>query len=166
MHFHDPYRSFVVPNVCCSARRLDFPIHLSYPQECGGHRMDRTGVLGLAAGILVAGAFLKIYRAYSVWNGPPIRKTDEEWRKILTPEQYHILREGGTEPPFSSPLIHEQREGTFVCIACDSPLFSSKFKYDSSTGWPSFFKVMDANISIKIDHNLDSPRTEYHCARC
>ncbi len=128
--------------------------------------MDRTGVLGLAAGILVAGAFLKIYRAYSVWNGPPIRKTDEEWRKILTPEQYHILREGGTEPPFSSPLIHEQREGTFVCIACDSPLFSSKFKYDSSTGWPSFFKVMDANISIKIDHNLDSPRTEYHCARC
>lgn len=128
--------------------------------------MDRTGVLGLAAGILVAGAFLKIYRAYSVWNGPPIRKTDEEWRKILTSEHYHILREEGTEPPFSSPLIHEQREGTFVCIACDSPLFSSKFKYDSGTGWPSFFKVMDANISIKIDHNLGSPRTEYHCARC
>jgi peptide-methionine (R)-S-oxide reductase len=120
----------------------------------------------LVLGGLIASAFVKIYRAFIEWNGPPIRKPDEEWRKILTPEQYHILREEGTERAFSSFLLQEKREGTFVCAACESPLFLSKYKFDSGTGWPSFFKVMDANISLKIDHDSTHTRTEYHCSRC
>jgi peptide-methionine (R)-S-oxide reductase len=95
-----------------------------------------------------------------------IIKTDAEWRKLLSPEQYEILREEGTERPFTSPLNHETRSGLFVCIACDLPLFPSKYKFDSGTGWPSFFDVLPGHIEFKTDYKLVLPRTEYHCARC
>jgi peptide-methionine (R)-S-oxide reductase len=93
-------------------------------------------------------------------------KTDAEWRKQLTPAQFAVLREEGTELPFSSPLNSEKRKGTFVCVACDLPLFESRTKYDSGTGWPSFFDVIPGRVESKVDHKLFVPRNEYHCARC
>lgn len=95
-----------------------------------------------------------------------ITKTDAEWKKILTPEQYDVLREEGTERPFSSPLLKEHREGVFACAGCDLPLFPSKYKYDSGTGWPSFFDTIKGHIETQDDYKLIMKRTEYHCARC
>lgn len=84
----------------------------------------------------------------------------------MTPEQFHILREEGTEPPFSSPLNKEYRKGTYVCAGCDQPLFTSEMKFDSGTGWPSFFEAIPGAVATKTDFKLIWPRTEYHCARC
>jgi peptide-methionine (R)-S-oxide reductase len=95
-----------------------------------------------------------------------IVKTEEEWKKVLTPEQFYILRKEGTERPFSSPLNNEKRKGTFVCAACDLPLFESSTKFDSGTGWPSFYRAIDGRVEIAVDYKLIYPRTEYHCARC
>jgi len=91
---------------------------------------------------------------------------EEEWRKRLTPAQFNILREEGTEPSWSSPLLKEYRKGTFVCVACDHPLFSSETKYDSKTGWPSFYAALPNAFETRLDFKLIWPRTEYHCARC
>ncbi len=91
---------------------------------------------------------------------------DDKWRKLLTPEQYHILRENGTEPPNSSPLIAEHRTGTYYCVACNLPLFSSKTKYDSGDGWPSFWKPLPGALRTRSDYELVEERTEAHCARC
>ena len=93
-------------------------------------------------------------------------KTDEEWKKILTPEQFYVLRREGTERPFSSPLNNEKRKGTFVCAGCDLPLFDSKTKFESGTGWPSFYQAIEGRLETTVDHKLIYPRTEYHCARC
>jgi len=95
-----------------------------------------------------------------------IVKSNEEWKKILTPEQYNVLREEDTEKPNSSPLNHEKRKGTYVCAGCELPLFTSDMKYDSGTGWPSFFTTIAGAVETKRDWKLILPRTEYHCARC
>lgn len=95
-----------------------------------------------------------------------IVRTEEEWKKLLSPDQYHILREEGTEPAGSSPLNREKRKGLYVCAGCDLPLFSSEMKYDSGTGWPSFFTTLPDAIETKLDFKLIFPRKEYHCARC
>ena len=95
-----------------------------------------------------------------------ITKTPDEWRKILTPAQFSVLREEGTERPFTSPLNNEKRKGTFVCAGCDLPLFDSKTKFESGTGWPSFFDVIPGRVETSTDHKLIMARTEYHCARC
>jgi peptide-methionine (R)-S-oxide reductase len=95
-----------------------------------------------------------------------IRKTEAEWKKMLTPEQYEVVREEGTEYPFSSPLNNEKRHGTFTCVACDLPLFSSKAKFDSGTGWPSFYDALPGALETKTDTKLGMVRTEYHCTRC
>ncbi len=95
-----------------------------------------------------------------------IINTEQEWQKLLTPEQYRVLRKEGTEKPFSSPLNDEKREGTYVCAGCELPLFSSDLKYDSGTGWPSFYDALPNSINTKKDYYLIFPRTEYHCARC
>jgi peptide-methionine (R)-S-oxide reductase len=93
--------------------------------------------------------------------------SEEEWRKKLTPQQFHILRKEGTEPAGSSPLNKEKRAGIFHCAGCDLPLFSSEHKYESGTGWPSFYQPIDeAHIGTKTDFKLVWPRKEYHCARC
>jgi peptide-methionine (R)-S-oxide reductase len=95
------------------------------------------------------------------------KRSNQEWAKILTSEQYKILREEGTEPPHSSLLNHEHREGTFVCAACGLKLFESRTKYDSGTGWPSFWEPIEGHIKTKEDRKLlFFVRTEYHCARC
>ena len=95
-----------------------------------------------------------------------ITRTPEEWKKILTPEQYAVLREEDTERPFTSPLNNEKRKGTFACAGCDLPLFSSETKYDSGTGWPSFWGPLDDAIGTSEDRGLFMVRTEVHCGRC
>jgi peptide-methionine (R)-S-oxide reductase len=95
-----------------------------------------------------------------------ITKTEEEWRAILTPEQFDVLRNEGTERPFSSPLNDEKRDGTFVCAGCELPLFTSAMKFDSGTGWPSYYTSIEGHLETKRDFKLILPRTEYHCARC
>ena len=93
-------------------------------------------------------------------------KTPDEWRKVLSKEQFYILREEGTERPFSSALNNEKRKGTFVCAGCDLPLFKSETKYDSGTGWPSFYAAIPGAVLTSVDYKLIAPRTEYHCRRC
>lgn len=95
-----------------------------------------------------------------------IEKTDAEWRAQLTPEQYRVLRGHGTERAGTSPLNHEKRAGTFFCAGCDLPLYSSSAKYDSGTGWPSFFQPLPNAIGTSEDNTLFTTRTEVHCRRC
>lgn len=95
-----------------------------------------------------------------------IHKTEEEWSRLLTPEQFYVLREEGTERPYSSPLNAEKRKGTYVCAGCELPLFAPEMKYESGTGWPSFFTSIEGHLETKRDFKLIFPRTEYHCARC
>ena len=98
---------------------------------------------------------------------PELVKTASEWRALLSPAAYAVLFEEATEPPGSSPLEHEVRGGTYVCAACFVPLFSSQTKYDSRTGWPSFWaSIDDGRLGFKQDYQLSVPRTEYHCRRC
>ena len=97
---------------------------------------------------------------------PPINKSDKDWRKLLETDQYQVLFKEATERPWSSPLNDEKREGTYVCAACYLPLFESKTKFDSGTGWPSFYQSIEGNTGTKKDWKLIIPRTEYHCARC
>ncbi len=97
---------------------------------------------------------------------PPIVKTREEWRQLLQAQQYQVLFEEGTERPWTSPLNDEKRDGTYICAACYLPLFLSETKFDSGTGWPSFYQAIEGNTGIKRDWKLIIPRTEYHCARC
>jgi peptide-methionine (R)-S-oxide reductase len=92
--------------------------------------------------------------------------TDQEWRERLTPEQYYVLRAHGTERAGSSPLDREKRAGTFVCAGCDLPLFASETKFDSGTGWPSFYAPLDNAIGTSEDRSLFFTRTEVHCRRC
>ena len=95
-----------------------------------------------------------------------IQKTKAEWREELTPEQFHVMRQEGTERAGTSPLDKEKRSGAFVCAACGLPLFSSDTKFNSGTGWPSFYDFIDGHVETKRDFKLILPRTEYHCARC
>src|SRR3972149_4581436 len=95
-----------------------------------------------------------------------IIKSNKEWKRILTPEQYDIVRDEGTEKAHSSALNHEQRRGTYICAACELPLSTSDMKYESGTGWPSFYTTLPGAVETKRDWKLIIPRTEYHCARC
>jgi len=92
--------------------------------------------------------------------------SEDEWRKRLTSEQFAVLRNEATERPGSSPFNAEHRKGTFVCAGCDLPLFDSSTKFESGTGWPSFFTYIPAHLETRTDFKLILPRTEYHCARC
>ena len=95
-----------------------------------------------------------------------VEHTDAEWRKLLTPEQYEVLRQSGTEYAFSSPLDAEKRPGTYACAGCALDLFSSKTKFDSGTGWPSFYEPLPHAILTQHDESLGMDRTEVHCKRC
>ncbi|MEZ5924360.1 MAG: peptide-methionine (R)-S-oxide reductase MsrB [Hyphomicrobiaceae bacterium] len=95
-----------------------------------------------------------------------ITRTEAEWRALLTPAQYAVLREEDTERPGTSELLGEHREGTFHCAACDLPLYSSSTKYESGTGWPSFYDVLPNAVGLKEDNTLFTTRTEVHCRRC
>ncbi len=95
-----------------------------------------------------------------------VKLSDKEWKAKLKPLEYKVLRKEGTERPYTSPLNDEKRAGTYVCRGCDLPLFKSETKYDSRTGWPSFFDTIKEHIGTKKDYVLLVPRTEYHCKRC
>ena len=95
-----------------------------------------------------------------------VTRTDEEWRRRLTPEQYRVLRKHGTERAGSSPLDKEYRKGTFLCAGCDRPLFSSDTKFNSGTGWPSFYAPLEGAVGTSEDNSWFATRTEVHCARC
>ena len=96
----------------------------------------------------------------------PLRLADAEWKKRLSADAYAVLRQDGTERAGTSPLDHEKRKGTFRCAGCELALFSSDTKFDSGTGWPSFFTSLPGAVVTKTDFKLIVPRTEYHCARC
>lgn len=93
-------------------------------------------------------------------------ESEEEWRKILTPEQFRVLRQHGTERASTSPLNKTYAEGTYVCAACGLPVFTSDTKYNSGTGWPSFFAPIEGSVDTSIDRSLFTTRTEVHCHRC
>ncbi len=95
-----------------------------------------------------------------------IKRSDAEWRKRLTAAQFAVLRRAATERPFSSALLNEHRAGIYRCAGCALPLFESRHKFDSGTGWPSFFAAINGHVETKLDFKLILPRTEYHCARC
>ena len=99
-------------------------------------------------------------------NSKKQERPDDEWRKRLDPEAYQVLRHEGTEYAGTSPLNEEKRSGTYVCAGCDTPLFKSEMKFNSGTGWPSFFTTLPGAFETSTDHKLLMPRTEYHCARC
>ncbi|MBC7918560.1 MAG: peptide-methionine (R)-S-oxide reductase MsrB [Rhodoferax sp.] len=96
----------------------------------------------------------------------PLKLSDAEWQKRLTPAQYQVLRQEGTERAGTSPLNNEKRKGTYHCAGCDLALFTSATKYDSGTGWPSFFDFIPGTVQTKTDFKMVFPRKEYHCARC
>ncbi len=95
-----------------------------------------------------------------------IVKSDQEWQEILTPEQFNVLRKHGTERAGTSPLDKQYEEGTYVCGGCGQPLFTSDTKYNSGTGWPSFYAPIEGAIATTIDRSLFMTRTEVHCSRC
>jgi peptide-methionine (R)-S-oxide reductase len=140
--------------------------------------MRRRSGLSLLIGLPLAGAFPLLARragaqpsaaapaAPAAPVATPLRLTEAQWRARLTPEQFRVLREEGTERPFTSPLNDEKRSGRYHCVGCDAPLFSSAAKYDSGTGWPSFHTALPGVFGTKRDFKLLVPRIEYHCVRC
>ena len=96
----------------------------------------------------------------------PVSYSDAEWRKRLTRSEFYVLRQAGTERPYSSPLDKENRAGTFVCAGCGNALYSSKTKFDSGTGWPSFWRALPGAVGTSTDYKIGFPRTEVHCADC
>ena len=96
----------------------------------------------------------------------PVTRSDAEWRKLLTAEQYYIMREHGTEAPGSCALLVEKRHGKFICAGCSTTLFETRRKFESGTGWPSFDQPVAGSVETSVDHSLGMERTEVHCATC
>ena len=119
------------------------------------------GALLVGAGIVLPGIGRAVAKSFE-----RLVLSEEEWRRRLAPERFAILRQAGTERPYSSPLNDEKRDGIYHCAGCDLALFESSKKYDSGTGWPSFYDVIPGRVGTKTDYMLIFPRTEYHCARC
>ena len=123
-----------------------------------------VGGIALGAAAIAGSVFPWVEEAEA--RSFPFQLTDVQWRSRLTPQQYAILREKATERPFTHPLNHEKRKGTFVCAGCGQLLFASKTKFDSGTGWPSFFRPLARAVATSTDRDLGYARTEVHCARC
>jgi peptide-methionine (R)-S-oxide reductase len=119
-----------------------------------------TGLVAASSSVLAGGADANFV------NSPFRHLTPADWHKKLSADSFAVLREEATETPGTSPLLNEHRKGTFICIGCDLPLFKSDWKFDSGTGWPSFYRALDTGIQKKADFKIGIPRTEYHCARC
>jgi peptide-methionine (R)-S-oxide reductase len=135
-------------------------------------RVSRRELLGAAGLLALAGGGAVLWtqgpgtQASVNRNGFPFRLSDAEWRRRLTPMQYYVLRQAGTERPHSHALNREHRAGTFFCAGCALPLFASRAKFDSGTGWPSFTAALPRATGTSTDHVLGYPRTEVHCRRC
>ncbi len=123
-----------------------------------------------AAALLSAPRLLQAdtQRTENMNNNPIVKidKSDKEWRQILSPQEYHVLRDEGTERPFSSALNKQYDKGQYLCAGCALPLFDSTSKFDSGTGWPSFYQPIEGHTEIKRDYKMILPRSEYHCIRC
>jgi peptide-methionine (R)-S-oxide reductase len=128
--------------------------------------MTRRGLLATLASLTTPLFGGRAAEAASAATDPQWQLSDTEWKQRLSPAAYAVLRREGTERPFSSPLNGEKRAGTFLCAGCALPLFSSKAKFESGTGWPSFWEPLPKAIATKVDFKLIVPRTEYHCRRC
>ena len=126
--------------------------------------MRRRDFLSMLASAAVGGVVLPARRLAEA-EEIEVTKTDEEWRRLLTPAQYQVLRHEATEPAGSSSLVYEHRKGVFVCAACELPLFKSETKFESGTGWPSFWSPIEGAVGIKLDRSLLMERTEVHCRR-
>jgi peptide-methionine (R)-S-oxide reductase len=122
----------------------------------------KSGATGL--GVAALGSALR--GAAMAGETLEVTHTDAEWRKLLTPDQYAVLRQGATESPFSSPLLHEEGSGKFACAGCDLGLFSSATKFDSGTGWPSFWAPLKDAVGTTEDKSFGMLRTAVHCRRC
>jgi peptide-methionine (R)-S-oxide reductase len=125
-------------------------------------RRDLLSMLALAA---VGGTVLPAWLLAGA-EELEVTKTDEEWRRLLTPAQYQVLRHEATEPAGSSPLLDEHRKGVFVCAGCELPLFKSETKFESGTGWPSFWSPIEGAVGTNVDRSFLMERTEVHCRRC
>jgi peptide-methionine (R)-S-oxide reductase len=135
----------------------------------GFSRRDILATLGLAAvgAFMMRGRFLTSREAHAADAETfEVHHTEAEWRAMLTPAQYSVLREEGTERAFTSPLDHETRKGTFSCAGCKLDLYSSDTKYDSGTGWPSFWQPLPNAVNQRVDTTLGMERDEVHCRRC
>ncbi|WP_411288149.1 peptide-methionine (R)-S-oxide reductase MsrB [Phenylobacterium sp.] len=127
--------------------------------------LDRRGFL--AASLLALAVPACAQAAPDAYAASPFRKiTDAQWKQRLAGPSYAVLRHEDTERPGSSPLDQEKRRGTFVCAGCELPLFKSEWKFESGTGWPSFYTAIKGAVGKKTDFKIGVPRTEYHCARC
>jgi peptide-methionine (R)-S-oxide reductase len=130
--------------------------------------VSRRGLLTGAAFVAVAVAVPGLALAADPYAASPFRKiNDGEWKVRLPPKSYDVLRHEGTEPPGSDGvMLNEHRKGTFACLGCGLPIFKSEWKYDSGTGWPSFYTYIPGALAKKMDLAIGVPRTEYHCAQC
>lgn len=130
-------------------------IRLIFPTACA---------VFLAAGWYVSSGVKTVNNVDKIYE---VQMSDDEWKEKLTDEQYHVMRKEGTERPFTSDLNKEKRQGSYLCAACGQELFSSSHKYDSGSGWPSFYQPIEQNaVGESTDYKLVMPRTEVHCARC
>ena len=127
-------------------------------------QLNRRGLFGAAALTAIGVAFAS--RSIAAPAKFRVIKTPAEWRKQLGPERFNVLRQEGTERPYSSPLNKEKRRGTYACAGCDLPVYSSTAKFESGTGWPSFWREIPGNVAYKRDTSLFMNRTEEHCRRC
>ena len=127
---------------------------------------SRRSVLGLFAAGTASAVLAACGSGRADAKGYPVAYSEAEWQRRLTPKQFRILRKEGTERPFTSPLLNEHRKGTFTCAADGNPLFSSSTKYDSGTGWPSFWQPLKGAVGTSTDWSAGAPRTEVHCSRC
>lgn len=129
-------------------------------------RLTRGALLATFGAAAAAFAYRGINPARAASNGFAVTHSDAEWLRMLGPARYAILRENGTEPPWSSPLNHEKRAGIYACAACDLHLFSSTTKFDDPYGWPSFYRPLPDALARRADYELAEERTEVHCQRC
>ena len=129
--------------------------------------IDRRTLLGAAGMATIGVAVLRWPRAEAAPSGRfAVSRTPAEWRRLLGPQRYYILREGGTERAFTSPLNKEHRKGVVACAGCGQPLFSSATKFDSGTGWPSFWRPLPRAVATRADRSYGMVRTEVLCSRC
>ena len=129
-------------------------------------KVNRRGFLGLCGAVAAGGMLAYTGRGLHAAEVFPVTKTDAQWKQQLTPAQYNVLREQGTERPQSSSLDHFYEKGRYDCVACDQHLFASDTKFDSGTGWPSFWQPLPGAVGTTTDTSMFMARVEIHCARC
>ena len=150
------------PHLFTAAQVLTAKPHMDHTRR----RLLLTGAAGLGLAAIGGCGSGRASAAAAPTESYPVTHSDDEWRKLLSPAQYAVLRRQGTERAFTSPLLDEHREGVFTCAGCAQDLFSSKTKFESGTGWPSFWKPLEHAVGEHTDGSFGMERTEVHCSRC